>query len=62
VGEIGLLFVKAWNMNTSPPFDAIFRNTLKPQTLAKTRDALLHRLLSGELSAAQAEQTVEATA
>jgi len=31
-------------------------------TLAKLRDALLPRLLSGELSLAQAEQTVEATA
>ena len=54
--------LEAWNACANPIFDAVFRNTLEAQTLAKTRDVLLPRLLSGELSVAQAEQDVEATA
>ncbi|MEZ4221378.1 MAG: restriction endonuclease subunit S [Polyangiaceae bacterium] len=54
--------LKAWNANANPLFDAVFRNTLEAQTLAKTRDTLLPRLLSGELSVAEAEPAVEATA
>ena len=42
--------LKAWNTCANPLFDTIFRNTLEAQTLAKTRGALLPRLLSGELS------------
>jgi type I restriction enzyme S subunit len=48
------------------PFSDINRHIAllraESQTLARTRDALLPRLLSGELSVAQAEQAVEVTA
>jgi len=54
--------LQAWNTYANRLFDAIFRNTLEAQTIAKTRDALLPRLLSGELSVAQAEHAAEATA
>jgi type I restriction enzyme, S subunit len=44
--------LKAWNAAANRLFDAVFRNTLEAYTLAKARDALLPRLLSGELSVA----------
>jgi len=53
--------LKAWNAAANRFFDAVFRNTLEAYTLAKTRDALLPRLLSGELSVADVKH-VEGTA
>lgn len=45
-----------------PLVKRIHANLFESRTLARSRDALLPRLLSGELSVAQADQAMEATA
>lgn len=41
--------IVAWNDVAKPIFDAVLRNTLEAQELARLRDVLLPKLLSGEL-------------
>jgi type I restriction enzyme S subunit len=50
----------AFDRNVAPIFDKAFTNTLESRTLATLRDTLLPKLLSGELSVAGVERSVEA--
>jgi type I restriction enzyme S subunit len=52
--------VEAYSNITKPMFDRVKRNITQSRTLATLRDALLPKLLSGELSVAGAEKTAEA--
>ncbi len=52
----------AFRSFTEPLIDRIHANLFESRTLAKTRNALLPRLLSGELSVTQIGQVLEATA
>lgn len=49
----------AWNRAAAPLFDAVFRAEQESLLIARLRDELLPRLLSGELSVAGAERAVE---
>ena len=54
--------VAAFEKAARPLYLHIAHNDRESRTLSRTRDTLLPRLLSGELSLTQAEQVVEATA
>lgn len=49
--------LKAFEQRVSPMFNRILRNTEEAQTLASLRDALLPKLISGELRVKYAERT-----
>ncbi len=51
--------LSAFDRNIATIFDRAFTNTLESRTLATLRDTLLPKLLSGELSVADVEHTME---
>jgi len=53
--------IRAFTDVAKPMFDRINRNTEQSRTLATLRDTLLPKLLSGELSVAEASATMEAS-
>jgi len=52
--------IKAADRQLSPWLDLLIQNELKSRTLATLRDALLPKLLSGEIRLKQADKTIEA--
>ncbi len=54
-----LPLIRAFTDIAKPMFDRINRNTEQSRTLATLRDTLLPKLLSGELSVASVERSVE---
>ena len=56
------LVLRAANDIISPLFDQIIANNLECRTLAKTRDLLLHKLMSGEIRLREAEKLEEQVA
>jgi type I restriction enzyme S subunit len=50
--------LEAFDRRVAPIFNSVLGNTIESQTLATLRDALLPKLLSGELSAVEASEAV----
>ena len=51
--------LRCWNAVAEPLFGRLFQNEVEGQTLVATRDALLPRLLSGDLRVHEAEGTIQ---
>lgn len=54
--------IQAMDATMAPVMEKIFVNRLEVRTLVTFRDALLPRLISGELRVGEAEEIVEETA